>query len=75
MITQEKKKWIYQQLIPFIIVFGGFIFWIIFGQIWQYEFRTHGRYTIGTTTGTYWTLRAGEKVEYEFVLTFTSFKY
>ena len=64
MITQEKKKWIYHQLIPFILVFGGLIILIIFGQIWQHEFRTHSRYTIGTTTGTYWTLGSGKKIEY-----------
>ena len=67
MITQEKRKWIYQQLIPFVLVYGGIIAVVIYTEIKQHQLRTYPRYTIGTTTGAYWTLGSGKQVEYIYV--------
>ena len=68
MITQEKKKWIYQQLIPFILVFGGLLAGIIFGLWRQHQISIYKRYTIGITIKTYWTISNGKRVDFRYTV-------
>ncbi|WP_187264282.1 hypothetical protein [Pontibacter beigongshangensis] len=66
MLSSKQKKWILNKLIPGIIFFGtlivvGYIAWRRNNLLEEYP-----RYTIGTTTETYWTSASGKKLRYKY---------
>ena len=63
------------KLIPGIIFFGGLAAIVVFTELKQYQLRTYPHYTIGITTGAYWTLRSGKQIEYSYTVNNKSYEW